>query len=111
MPNGTTGRVWARTACSFNGAGNGKCETGDCGGILACTDCGKAPNTIAEYAIAQFNNTDFFDISLVDGFNVPMGFLPVPANGQGGKGCSKGPRCAANITSQCLLGKGSVPSG
>jgi predicted Ser/Thr protein kinase len=101
VPDGTTGRVWARTACSFNGAGNGKCETGDCGGVLACTDYGKAPNTIAEFAIAQFNNMDFFDISLVDGFNVPMDFLPVPANGQGGEGCSKGPRCAANITPQC----------
>ncbi|CAD6232431.1 unnamed protein product [Miscanthus lutarioriparius] len=101
VPDGTTGRVWARTACSFNSAGNGKCETGDCGGVLACSDYGMAPNTMAEFAIAQFNNMDFFDISLVDGFNVPMDFLPVPANGQGGEGCSKGPRCAANITSQC----------
>ncbi|RLM50083.1 hypothetical protein C2845_PMPSC052025 [Panicum miliaceum] len=98
----TSGRVWARTACSFDGAGNGKCETGDCGGVLACTVYGKMPNTmVAEFTIAGYNNIDFFDISLLDGFNVPMDFLPVPTNGQDGKGCSKGPRCATNITSQC----------
>ncbi|CAO2209214.1 unnamed protein product [Urochloa humidicola] len=103
VPASTTGgRIWARTACSFDSAGNGKCETGDCGGVLACKDYfGKTPNTLAEFTIAQFNNEDFFDISLIDGFNLPMDFLPMPTNGQGGKGCSKGPRCANNITSQC----------
>ncbi|RCV24351.1 hypothetical protein SETIT_5G078100v2 [Setaria italica] len=102
MPASTTGgRVWARTACSFDRAGNGRCETGDCSGVLACTGYGQAPNTMAEFALAQFNNTDYFDISLVDGFNVPMDFLPVPANRLGAQGCSRGPRCAANITSQC----------
>ncbi|CAL4964784.1 unnamed protein product [Urochloa decumbens] len=101
MPAGTTGgRVWARTGCSFDGAGKGKCKTGDSGGVLACKNYGQAPNTIAEFALAQYNNTDFFDLSL-EGFNVPMDFLPVPANRQGGHGCTRGPRCAANITSQC----------
>uniref|UniRef100_A0A453CR19 non-specific serine/threonine protein kinase n=1 Tax=Aegilops tauschii subsp. strangulata TaxID=200361 RepID=A0A453CR19_AEGTS len=93
------GRVWARTGCSFNGRGNGSCQTGDCGGMLACKAYGRPPNTMAEFTIGQFNNTDFFDLSFVDGFNVPMDFLPV--QDQGGPGCGKGPRCAANITSQC----------
>ena len=30
-----------------------------------------------------------------------MDFLPVPTNSQGGKGCSRGPCCATDITSQC----------
>ncbi|RVW16365.1 Thaumatin-like protein [Vitis vinifera] len=35
---GTTGaRIWARTGCSFDGAGRGRCQTGDCGGVLECT--------------------------------------------------------------------------
>nr|CAB3472491.1 unnamed protein product [Digitaria exilis] len=94
------GRVWPRTGCSFDSTGNGSCQTGDCGGVLACTtSSGKPPVTLGEFTIG--GGTDFFDISLVDGFNVPMDFLPVPANGQGGQACSKGPRCAANITSQC----------
>ncbi|XP_072957198.1 protein P21-like [Typha angustifolia] len=93
---GTTGgRIWARTGCSFDGNGNGKCQTGDCGGKLACTAYGVPPNTLAEYALNQYGKQDFFDISLVDGFNVPMNFLPTSG------GCSKGPHCSADVTSQC----------
>ncbi|KAJ1256071.1 hypothetical protein BS78_K087600 [Paspalum vaginatum] len=90
MPAGTTtGHVWPHTGCSFDSSGKGTCLTGDCGG---------PPQTLAEFSLGE---TDFFDISLVDGFNVPMDFLPVPTEGQEGKGCSKGPHCTANITSQC----------
>ncbi|XP_072957377.1 protein P21-like [Typha angustifolia] len=94
---GTTGgRIWARTGCSFNGNGTGQCQTGDCGGKLACTTYGMPPNTLAEYALNQFDNQDFFDISLVDGFNVPMNFLPTSG------GCSsKGVHCSPGVTSQC----------
>jgi hypothetical protein len=56
---------------------------------------------MAEFTLGQINNTNYFDISLVDGFNVPMDFLPMPANRPGGQGCSRGLRCAANITTQC----------
>ncbi|KAK1663862.1 hypothetical protein QYE76_052032 [Lolium multiflorum] len=70
-----------------------------CGGVLACTDNGQPPISLAEFKIGQGQTDDFFDISLVNGFNVPMDFLPVPT--QGGPWCSKGPRCAANITAHC----------
>ncbi|KAL6626599.1 hypothetical protein ACP70R_030325 [Stipagrostis hirtigluma subsp. patula] len=100
IPAGTApGRVWPRTGCSFDSAGKGSCQTGDCGGVLACTSNGKPPITLGEFTVG--GGTDFFDISLVDGFNVPMDFLPVSTNGQGGKGCSRGPHCATNITAQC----------
>ncbi|TVT98634.1 hypothetical protein EJB05_56069, partial [Eragrostis curvula] len=102
VPAGTgRGSVWARTGCSFDNEGNGSCQTGDCGGVLACTGSGNPPVTMAEYYVGKETEKNFFDISLADGFNVPMDFLPVPANGLGGQGCSKGPRCAANISSQC----------
>nr|CAD1819591.1 unnamed protein product [Ananas comosus var. bracteatus] len=54
VADGTTGgRVWARTGCSFDSNGDGHCQTGDCGGILACTGYGQNPNTLAEYALDQ----------------------------------------------------------
>ncbi|KAM3245395.1 hypothetical protein ACQJBY_056620 [Aegilops geniculata] len=92
MPADTAaGCVWARTGCIFDAKGNGSCQTGDCGGMLACARNGQPPNTVAEFALGRFNNTDFFNISLVLGFNVPMEFLPMPA--QGGPDCNKGMHC------------------
>jgi hypothetical protein len=38
---------------------------------------------------------DFIDISLVDGFNVPMDFSPTSG------GCTRGIRCTADINGQC----------
>ncbi|KAH7862471.1 hypothetical protein Vadar_005230 [Vaccinium darrowii] len=95
-PAGTTGaRVWARTGCNFDGSGRGRCQTGDCGGVLQCTANGQPPKTLAEYALNQFNNLDFFDISLVDGFNVPMDFSPTSGR------CTRGIACTADINGQC----------
>ncbi|CAL5356107.1 hypothetical protein CsSME_00044953 [Camellia sinensis var. sinensis] len=75
-PGTAMARIWGRTNCNFDGSGRGRCETGDCGGVLQCTGWGVPPNTLAEYALNQFNNLDFFDISLVDGFNIPIQFSP-----------------------------------
>ncbi|KAB1215287.1 Thaumatin-like protein [Morella rubra] len=93
---GTTGgRIWPRTGCNFDGSGRGSCQTGDCGGLLQCQAYGVPPNTLAEYGLNKFNNLDFFDISLVDGFNVPMEFSPTS------NGCTRGIRCTADINEQC----------
>ncbi|XP_052170889.1 thaumatin-like protein [Diospyros lotus] len=97
-PSGTTGaRVWPRTGCNFDGSGRGNCQTGDCNGLLECPGPGYGvpPNTLAEYALNQFSNLDFFDISLVDGFNVPMEFSPTS------NGCTRGIKCTADIVGQC----------
>ncbi|KAE8796291.1 G-type lectin S-receptor-like serine/threonine-protein kinase SD2-5 [Hordeum vulgare] len=102
VPDDTRGgSVWARTGCSFDGRGNGTCQTGDCDGMLACETDGQPPYTSADFSLNQYNNNSFFGISLQLGFNVPMEFLPVPIIGQGRSGCRKGPHCVANITSQC----------
>lgn len=96
VPSGTTGgRIWGRTNCSFDKSGRGNCQTGDCGGVLQCVTFGSPPNTLAEFALDQFNDLDFFDVSLVDGFNIPMEFTPTS------NGCSRGIRCAADINGQC----------
>ncbi|RVW16410.1 Thaumatin-like protein [Vitis vinifera] len=94
--------VWAaalpgggRTKCSFDEAGRGNCESGGCGGLLECQEYGSPPNTIAEYAINQFNKTDFFDISLVVGFNLPMEFSPTS------DGCKRGVKRTCDINGPC----------
>ncbi|CAL9042890.1 unnamed protein product [Musa banksii] len=89
-PGTTGGRIWARTGCSFDGSGSGSCQTGDCGGLLKCEAYGSPPNTLAEFTLNQFSNLDFFDVSLVDGFNVPMEF-----------GSCRAIRCSADINGQC----------
>lgn len=89
-------RIWGRTGCSFDSSGKGRCQSGDCGGKLACTGYGSPPNTLAEFALNQWNNLDFYDISLIDGFNIPMNFIPV-------SGCnSAGAHCSADVNSKCL---------
>ncbi|XP_008788870.2 protein P21-like [Phoenix dactylifera] len=92
---GTTGgRIWPRTGCSFDANGNGKCQTGDCG-KLACTSYGSPPNTLAEFALNQYQNLDFNDISLVQGFNVPMDFRSTSSD------CSMDIQCTADVVGKC----------
>ncbi|XXG68586.1 hypothetical protein AAC387_Pa06g1642 [Persea americana] len=89
----TETRIWGRTGCTFGSNGRGRCLTGDCGGVLQCSTPGQPPNTLAEYSLNK--KLDMFDISLVDGFNVPMGFSPTSG------GCTRGINCTADINSQC----------
>ncbi|KAI4326992.1 hypothetical protein L6164_019501 [Bauhinia variegata] len=93
-PGTMQGRIWGRTHCSFDESGRGRCETGDCGGVLECESHGAPPNTQAEYGLNLYNNLDFFDISLVGGFNVPMEFSPTSIR-------CRGTRCAGDINSKC----------
>ncbi|CAL1401123.1 unnamed protein product [Linum trigynum] len=98
-PAGTSmARIWGRTNCNFDASGRGWCQTGDCGGVLNCNGWGVPPNTLAEYALNQFSNLDFYDISLVDGFNIPMIFTPT--NNVGSGNCQS-LTCAADINTQC----------
>ncbi|CAL4904855.1 unnamed protein product [Urochloa decumbens] len=71
VPAGTSGRFWGRTGCSFNG-GSGHCDSADCGGALSCTVSGQPPATLAEFTIGGAQ--DYYDISVVDGYNLPMAF-------------------------------------
>ncbi|GKU89787.1 hypothetical protein SLEP1_g3881 [Rubroshorea leprosula] len=105
VATGTTqARIWARTNCQFDGSGRGKCETGDCQGLLECKAYGSPPNTLAEYALGQFNNLDFIDMSNIDGFNVPMEFSSDSPQ------CNRVIKCTADIVGQCP-GPLRVPGG
>ncbi|EPS67898.1 hypothetical protein M569_06877, partial [Genlisea aurea] len=77
-PVGWVGRIWARTGCNFDRNGNGSCQTGGCGSLLRCNSPGTPPATLAEFTLAGL---DFYDVSLVDGFNLPL--VVTPLNGRG----------------------------
>ncbi|XP_059318780.1 thaumatin-like protein [Lycium ferocissimum] len=96
VPAGTSqAHKWAQTGCNFDGSGRDRCQTGDYNGLLQCQSYGQPPNSLAEYALNQYNNLVFFDISLVDGFNMPMEFSPTS------NGCTRGIRCRTDINGQC----------
>ncbi|PON33998.1 Thaumatin [Trema orientale] len=88
-----SGRIWARTGCNFDKDGNGKCQTGSCGTLLNCTGPGSPPASIAEFSL---NGTDFYDVSLVDGFNLPI--VVKPSNGKGN--CSTA-GCDGDLRQSC----------
>ncbi|KAK6115556.1 hypothetical protein DH2020_007825 [Rehmannia glutinosa] len=77
-PVGWSGRIWGRTGCNFDRNGNGSCQTGYCGSALKCGASGKPPATLAEFTLASL---DFYDVSLVDGYNLPLTVTPI--NGRG----------------------------
>ncbi|RMZ74905.1 hypothetical protein DV737_g5620, partial [Chaetothyriales sp. CBS 132003] len=74
------GRVWGRTNCTFfdnagsmnsSNPGGTACATGDCGNLVECQGAG-GPATLAEFTYASPQNQSFYDISLVDGYNLPI---------------------------------------
>lgn len=77
------GRVWGRTNCSFNDDGTmptsrqGRqvCSSGDCGNFIECQGAGNPPATLAEFTLSSIANQAFYDISLVDGYNLPIGIV------------------------------------
>ena len=77
LPDNWQGRFWGRTGCVFNGA-TGRCETGDCGGRLQCNGIGgDPPASLAEFTLSGAGDHDFYDVSFVDGYNVPMSIVPI----------------------------------
>jgi hypothetical protein len=65
--NSWGGRIWGRTGCATDAAGS--CLTGDC-----TTSCGgpTTPTTLGEFTFNAFDDLDFYDVSMVDGSNLPM---------------------------------------
>jgi len=88
-----SGRIWARTGCKFDQNGSGQCQTGSCGTTLKCSASGKTPASLAEFTLAQ---PDFYDVSLVDGFNVPIAIRPI-----NGKGNCSSAGCDSDLRTTC----------
>jgi Thaumatin family len=72
VPNHWNGRFWGRTGCHFNALGIGPCQTGDCDSRFECPGFGAIPATLAEYDLDAWDHLDFYDVSMVDGSNLPM---------------------------------------
>ncbi|KAG0493576.1 hypothetical protein HPP92_004570 [Vanilla planifolia] len=99
-PPSWSGRLWGRTLCSTTSStGHFSCDTGDCGsGDISCSGSGASPPvTLAEFTLGGSGGMDFFDVSLVDGYNLPM--LIVPQSGSGARCGSTG--CLVDLNGLC----------
>ncbi|WAR52266.1 hypothetical protein PtB15_1B707 [Puccinia triticina] len=75
VPDGWAGRFWGRRNCDFSRPGPTSCATGGCNGGLVCdasTGSGVPPATLAELKLNGEGEKDFYDISNVDGYNLPV---------------------------------------
>ncbi|KAH6763431.1 Pathogenesis-related thaumatin superfamily protein [Perilla frutescens var. hirtella] len=98
LPPGWSGRVWGRHGCSFDASGRGRCATGDCGGALFCNGLGGTPPaTLAEITLG--NDQDFYDVSLVDGYNLAISITPFRGSGK----CSYA-GCVSDLNMMCPVG-------
>jgi len=71
--NWQAGRIWGRRDCDFSvDPGPNSCVDGGCNGGLVCTGGGIPPTTLAEFSLSGGNNLDYYDVSLVQGFNLPL---------------------------------------
>ncbi|QCD79611.1 Ras-related C3 botulinum toxin substrate 1 [Vigna unguiculata] len=87
VPVNWVGRIWGRTLCTTDSVtGKFSCATGDCSsGKIACNGRqGSPPNTLVEFSL-DINDTDYYDVSLVDGFNVPVIVVPMSSSGATGE--------------------------
>lgn len=93
------GRLWGRTLCSTDPAGKFTCKTGDCSsGKLECSGAGaQPPASLAEFTLDGADGKDFYDVSLVDGYNLPM--LVAPRGGKGDNCTTTG--CEVDLNGAC----------
>ncbi|XP_023512921.1 thaumatin-like protein 1b isoform X3 [Cucurbita pepo subsp. pepo] len=99
VPKSWSGRLWARTLCGLDSDGKFSCLTADCGsGKVECDGGGaKPPATLAEFTLNGADGLDFYDVSLVDGYNLPM--LVVAKGGTRGGCAATG--CLVDLNGAC----------
>ncbi|CAG9807634.1 unnamed protein product [Chironomus riparius] len=72
---GWGGRIWPRRDCD----GNGHCVSGDCGNKIECNGAGGVPPaSLAEFTLDGWGDQDYYDVSLVDGYNLPIKINLIP---------------------------------
>lgn len=88
---GNSGRIWPRTECTFDPGGHcppgvNCCATGGCLEAdnktfgLACAQTGVPPATLLEWTLDATSGNgpiDYYDMSMVDGWSVPLSMTPV----------------------------------
>ncbi|XP_047336256.1 pathogenesis-related thaumatin-like protein 3.5, partial [Impatiens glandulifera] len=104
-PSGWSGRFWGRTGCLFDKSGKGTCVTGDCGGAFQCAGTGGTPPaTLVELTLDT--PLDFYDVSLVDGYNIPISITPLNSV----VGCKR-VECLNDLNKNCPRGLEVVEDG
>ncbi|KAJ0970244.1 hypothetical protein J5N97_023121 [Dioscorea zingiberensis] len=100
-PPGWSGRFWGRTFCSTDSTGKFSCATADCAtGTIPCSGSGGIPPaTLAEITLGINGEQDYYDISLVDGFNLPISLFPVDGHGN-----CKPASCGRDVNRVCPSG-------
>uniref|UniRef100_A0A0E0M7M4 Thaumatin-like protein n=1 Tax=Oryza punctata TaxID=4537 RepID=A0A0E0M7M4_ORYPU len=102
------GRFWGRTGCNFTsttnhhgGANAAACLTGDCDGRLACNGtAGAPPATLVEVDLHEDQSKgSSYDVSLVDGYNLPVAVWTKPGAAADRKCVIPG--CAKNVNAVC----------
>ncbi|KNZ50935.1 hypothetical protein VP01_416g10 [Puccinia sorghi] len=96
VPDQWAGRFWGRRNCDFSKAGPTSCATGGCNGGLVCdaaTGTGVPPATLAEFKLNGDGGKDYYDVSNVDGSNLPV----LISNN---KGCPS-PSCSQDLNPGC----------
>ncbi|XP_050309813.1 uncharacterized protein LOC126745836 [Anthonomus grandis grandis] len=101
-PDNWAGRFWARTWCDSRSK---HCLTGDCGNKLECHGAGGVPPvTLVEIALKQWAGLDYYDISLVDGYNVRAFIEPVGGHRNevlgGHYSCTRA-KCLSDVNARC----------
>ncbi|MBW0516015.1 hypothetical protein O181_055730 [Austropuccinia psidii MF-1] len=75
IPDGWSGRFWGRRDCDFSKPDVASCSTGSCKGGLKCEagdGTGVPPATLAEFTLNGDQGKDYYDVSNVDGANLPV---------------------------------------
>ncbi|KAL8211175.1 hypothetical protein R6Q57_005612 [Mikania cordata] len=100
IPQNWSGRIWGRTLCSTDSTGRFTCVTGDCGsGTVECNGAGATPPaTLTEFTLNGANGMDFYDVSLVDGYNLPI--MVVPEGDRSGGNCNV-TGCVVDLNQNC----------
>ncbi|KAK9113258.1 hypothetical protein Scep_020777 [Stephania cephalantha] len=108
-PPSWSGRFWGRTLCTTQGYSTTgtkfACATGDCGSnTIECSGAGATPPaTLAEFTLNGADGLDFYDVSLVDGYNLPMLVAPqqLEEESRRSSGNCSSTGCLADINSVC----------
>ncbi|HEY4013906.1 MAG TPA: thaumatin family protein [Polyangiaceae bacterium] len=89
--DGWSGRVWGKTACTTSPSGKSKCASD------------AFPSSLAELTLTTTSTgLDFYDVSLVDGFNLPIELSALGHVPDAGHPYDCGaPSCAVDLNASC----------
>jgi hypothetical protein len=91
VDNGWSGRMWGKTGCTTSSSGKLTCASDP------------FPSSLAELTLtSSATGLDFYDVSLVDGFNLPIALIAVGHTPDAGHPYDCGdPACAVDLNATC----------